>query len=41
MDYQIIGTKMFGKALSILKIYIKMEGMDSGPPKNMKNHEKP
>ena len=41
LDFQIIGTKMFGKALSILKIYIKMEGMVNIPPKkleNMKNH---
>ena len=28
---------MFGKALSILKVYIKFNGMDNVPQKNMKN----
>ena len=40
LDFKKTGTKMFEKALSIIKIYLKWKRWLMRP-KNMNNHEKP
>ena len=39
LDFQIICTKIFGRALSILKIYINIEGMVNVPKKHEKSQK--